>query len=166
MLKRATNTGGDFLDLKQLAAEAGGTVLAVFRLREFGAAEPGDFGPILPVTADVLICSGPRAGEVHMSERFIGAITGTLRGVKNPKKGEPVPEPVNAAGDEIAGRVKVINEGKGNAAAVADDPSDPEYAEIERVHAGGAAWTAQQVSVPPQAANGMAAAGANPARPF
>lgn len=162
-LQKAIKTGGDFLDLKELCAESGGTVLAVFRIREFPAAEKGDFGPILPVIADVLVCSGPREGEVHAGERFIGAITGTLRGVKNPKRDEPIPAPATAPGSEIAGRLKVINEGKGNASAVLDTPSDVEYAAIEKVHADGAGWTTAQVSVPAQASNGEpVAAGTRP----
>lgn len=168
-LQRAVKTGGDFLDLKELCAESGGTVLAVFRVREFQPAEnaTGFVGQNVPVIADVLICSGPRVGEVHEGERFIGAITATLRGVKNPnaQKNVPVLPPVNEVGAEIATRMKVLNPGKANAGVVGDTPSDVEYAEIERIYADGAAWTAAQTTVPAQAANGMAAAGA-PAKPF
>lgn len=159
-LQRAARIGGDFLDLKELANA--GPVLAVFRVREFLPAEPGDYGPNVPVIADVLVCSGPRAGEVHLGERFIGAVTGTLRGVKNPKKGEQPAPPETAVGDEIAARITVV-ERKGNAPFVGlDTPSDPEYAAIEQVHADGAAWNAAP-QVPAQA-NGALAGSAG--RPF
>lgn len=143
-LQRAKRTGGGFLDLRDLAAD--GPVLAVFRIVEFHPAEKatGFDGVNLPVTADVLICSGPRTGEVHLGERFIGAITSTLRGVRNPKtaKGEQPQPPETAVGDEIVARIKVLNQGKPNAGAVGDEPSDTEFAAVEQVYNGGAAWDA------------------------
>lgn len=163
-LQRAKRTGGAFLDLKELAAD--GPVLAVFHVREFHPTEKatGFDGVNLPVIADVLICSGPRAGEVHLSERFIGAITSTLRGVRNPKttKGEQPQPPETKVGDEIAARIKVLNAGKSNAGAVGDEPSDAEYAEIEKVYAGFGGekvWIAEPAaSTSPESA--MAGAGA------
>lgn len=135
-LQRAKRTGGGFLDLKELAID--GPVLAVFHIREFHAPEKasGFDGVNLPVIADVLVCSGPRKGEVHLGERFIGAITSTLRGVRNPKaaKGEQPQPPTTAVGDEIVVRIKGLNLGKSNASAVGDEPSDAEYAEVERVY--------------------------------
>jgi len=145
-LQRAKRTGGAFLDLKELAAD--GPVLAVFHVREFHAPEKatGFDGVNLPVIADVLICSGPREGEVHLGERFIGAITSTLRGVRNPKtaQGEQPQPPTTAVNDEIVARIKVLNPGKSNAGAVGDEPSDAEMKAVERVYeaAGGeAVWT-------------------------
>src|SRR5687767_10130328 len=86
MLQKAIKTGGDFLDLKELAAD--GPVCVVFRVRQYHDPEPaqGFDGINLPVTADVLVASGPRTGEVHVAEKFIGAITSSLRGVRNPNK--------------------------------------------------------------------------------
>src|SRR5882757_1884159 len=109
-LQRAIKTGGGFLDLKEIAAD--GPVLAVFRVQEFHAAEKatGFDGINLPVTADVLICSGPGTGEVHLAEKFIGAITSVLRGVRNPRanKGEQPQPPTTKVGDEIVARIKVL----------------------------------------------------------
>lgn len=143
-LQRAKRTGGGFLDLKELATD--GPVLAVFRIVEFQAPEKatGFDGVNLPVIADVLICSGPRSGEVHLGERFIGAITSTLRGVRNPKttKGEQPQPPETKVGDEIVARIKVLNAGKSNAGAVGDEPSDAEMTAVEQVYDGGAAWAA------------------------
>jgi hypothetical protein len=141
-LTRGKRLGGAFLDLKELAAD--GPVVCVFRVREFQAPEKatGFDGVNLPVIADVLICDGPRKGEVHLGERFIGAITAPLRGVRNPKRSEQPQPPETAVGDEIVLRVKVVNAGKANAGAVGDEPSDSEMAAAEAVHANGAGWNA------------------------
>lgn len=167
-LKKAAQLGGDFLDLKELAGD--GSALVVFRVVEFLAPETasGFVGTNVPVLADVLICSGPRAGEVHLSERFIGAITATLRGVKNPNtaKGIGVLEPVETVGSEIAARIKVVNPGKSNAGAVGDPPSDPEMAAIEAVHAGGAGWNVAPAGSVPAQANGQLVGAGAPTRPF
>ena len=142
-LARPAVTGGDYLDLKTLAAN--GPVLAVFRIRAFQDPEMGDFGSYkVPVVADVLICSGPQKGEVHPSEQFIGAPTNALRGVKNPKKGEQPQPPTTRVGDEIAARIALV-EKKGSAAFVGlDAPSDVEFEAIAKVHADGAGWNATQ----------------------
>jgi hypothetical protein len=142
-LKRGQRIGGGgFLDLRDLAADA--PVLCIFRIREFEQAEKatGFDGMNVPVIADVLICDGPRKGEVHPGERFIGAITAALRGVPNPKKdkGVGVLPPENLVGDELVLRVDVINRGKPNAGAVGNEPSDADYAAAEAVHADGKGW--------------------------
>ena len=159
-LSTPTVTGGDYLDLKALAAD--GPVLAVFRIRAFQEPEMGDFGAYkVPVVADVLICSGPQAGEVHPSEQFIGAPTNALRGVKNPKKGEQPQPPATKVGDEIAARIAVV-EKKGSQPFVGlDAPSDVEFEAIAKVYADGAGWNAAQAPV----MAGAPAADA-PARPF
>lgn len=164
-LKKAINTGGDYLDLKELARGTTG-ILCVFRIREFQTAEPGKFGPRLPVVADVLIASGPRAGEVCANERFFGAITTALRGVRNPKQGEPIPTPTNAVGDDVAVRVKVANEGQGNETAVGDEPTDAECDAIELYYRDGAGFTVQAAEAPAMAGAGAPAGGAPSSRPW
>lgn len=144
-LKRGQRIGGGgFLSLRDLAED--GPVLCIFRIREFEAAEKatGFDGTNVPVVADVLICDGPRKGEVHLGERFIGAITAALRGVPNPKKdkGIGVLPPENVVGDELVLRVDVLNRGKSNAGAVGNEPSDADYAAAEAVHADGRGWGA------------------------
>jgi len=140
-LKKAVKTGGAYLDLKELAAD--GPVLCVFRIKEFHDPEPatGFDGVNLPVIADVLICSGPGKGEVHSGERFIGAITNTLRGVNKPKDGDPLP-PENSVGDEIVARVEVLYPGKKNSTAVGNVPSDVEMKAVEEFYQDGKAWEA------------------------
>lgn len=125
--KKGKRLNGGFLDLKELAAD--GPVLCIFHIREFCEDEPGDFGRLVPVVADVFVADGPRAGEVHPGERFIGGITAPLRGVPNPNKQKNIGvlPPENEIGDEIVLRVKVNNPGKGNAGAVGDEPSDTEF---------------------------------------
>jgi hypothetical protein len=150
-LAKPVVTGGDFLDLKELAAD--GPVLAVFRIREFEDKEMGDFGAYkVPVIADVLICSGPRKGEVCKSERFFGAPTNALRGVRNPKKGEEPEPPTTKIGDEIAGRVSIVSKKGSNPFVGLDTPSDVEFAAIAEVHANGAGWSAAPAAQPAAAA--------------
>lgn len=133
VFKKAERFGGSFLDLKQVAID--GPQLVLFRVQQFHDVEKsaGFEGWTLPVTADAMICSGPRKGEVHLAERFIGAITSVLRGVKNPRKdkGEAPQDPTNDVGDLILARVEVINPGKNNAAAVGNVPSDADVEAVE-----------------------------------
>lgn len=133
VFKKAERFGGSFLDLKQVAID--GPQLVLFRVQTFHDVEKstGFEGWTLPVTADAMICSGPRKGEVHLGERFIGAITSVLRGVKNPRKdkGETPQDPTNDEGDLILARVEVINPGKNNAAAVGNVPSDADVEAVE-----------------------------------
>lgn len=145
-LTRAANLGGDYLDLKELARGAGGKCAAVFRIKEHHAPERGQHGYLLPVTADVLICSGPRAGEVVPGERFIGAITSALRGVRNPnnQKGEQPSPPTTKVGDDVIALVKLHNEGKTNETAVGDSPSDADVDAAQMYYKDGAGFTAGQ----------------------
>jgi len=148
-LKRGQRVSGGFLDLRELAFDK--PVLCIFRIREFEAPTPatGFDGTNVPVIADLLICDGPRKGEVHLGEKFLGAITASLRGVPNPNKnkGINVLPPENAVGDELVLRVDVLNKGKSNAGAVGNEPSDADYAAAELVHADGAGWaTAPQAA--------------------
>lgn len=147
-LAKPTVTGGDFLDLKELTAN--GPVLAVFKIRSFEEPEMGDFGAYkVPVVADVLICSGPRKGEVHRSEKFIGAPTNALRGVKNPKKGEQPEPPTTQIGQELAVRVATVAKKGANPFVGLDIPSDVEFAAIAEVHADGAGWSAAPAAQAP-----------------
>lgn len=167
-LQRATKTSGGFLDLKELAVD--GPILCVFRVVDFQEPEKatGFDGINLPVIADVLICSGPRTGEVHLGERFIGAITSTLRGVRNPKanKGEQPQPPTTHVGAEIVARVKVLNAGKSNAGAVGDEPSDAEFAAVEQIYQGGAAWNSATGDATGQQPVGAGAGGGSSKRPW
>lgn len=144
-LKMATRTGGDYLNLTNLAKD-GGPFLAVFRIVEFHPAAPGDYGyPIVPVIADVLICSGPAKGEVHLAERIFGAPTSTLRGVKNPTKDHPEAlPPVNEVGDEIVVRVEYVERKGSQPFAGLNVPSDVEFEAVAKVHADGKGWEGKE----------------------
>lgn len=149
-LKRGTNVGGgDFLDLRELCAS--GPVLVVFRVREFQPGEPDQYKRLtFPVLSDALVCSGPRAGEVHLGEVFKFAPANALRGVnaKDSEKGAP---PVNQPGDELAFRVNMINKAGSQPFVGLDMPSDAEYAAVEQVHQNGAGWNAPQGQAAPPA---------------
>jgi hypothetical protein len=136
-LEAAERLGGDFLDLKEVART--GPTLAVFRIKEFCAPEPaqGFAGTNVPVIADVWIVDGPRAGEVAIGERLIGAITAPLRGVKNPnpQKGIGVLAPVKKVGAEIVCRLKLVNPGKGNEGVVGDQPGPTEMTQVQAAYA-------------------------------
>lgn len=127
-LKSAVKTGGDFLDMKALTAD--GPVLVIARIREFHDPEKGDFGYLLPTVADFFIVDGEQAGEVHLNEKVIGAVTSALRGVRNPnvQKGERPQPPVNEVGDEIVMRLTLKLPGKSNSFVVGDEPSATELA--------------------------------------
>lgn len=124
-LQLAPVLGGDFIKLTDVARN--GPVLAVFRIKEFQPPEPatGFNGTNVPVIADVWFIDGPMAGEVHLGERFLGAITAQLRGVRNPnaQKGIGVQAPANEVGAEIVCQVKVVNQGRSNEGVQADPPS-------------------------------------------
>lgn len=161
---KRVNSG--FLDLKALYREQGPT-LVVFRVQKFLPQEPASFkgGVNLPVVADAVIASGARKGEVWLGEKFIGAITGPLRGVANPKPGGEALPPETSVGDEIVLRVKTVNPGATNEGAVGDEPSDVEMAEVERFYGDGVAvWDVAPVG----GSNGKepAAAGTGGKRPW
>lgn len=159
-IKKAQRFGGDFLDLKELAQNQ--PVLVLFRIKEFKEVEAasGFDGYAFPVIADALICSGPRKGEVHQGERFIGAITSILRGVQNARKdkGQKPQPPVNEVGEEIVARIEVLNPGRNNAAAVGNVPSDADMAAVEEFYGDGVAiWGSvpeQRTEAQPAAAGG------------
>ena len=140
-VKSATRVAGDFLDLRDLAAN--GPVLAVFRIKGFLPAEPDNFKRnTYPVLADVFIVDGPRKGEVHLDETFKFAPANVLRGVSG-KESDAGAQPTNQVGDEIACRVNMV-EKKGSQPFVGlDTPSATELAAIEQVYGDGvAAWNA------------------------
>lgn len=167
-LKRAVRTGGDFLDLKQLVRDSKGQCLAIFKIVEFQDVEKssGFDGWTLPVIADVVVCSGPRKGEVHRGERFIGAITSALRGVRNPnaKKGEDPQDPTNEVGDEIVCRLEVINPDKPNGFVVGNEPSEAECDAVEDFYDDGKVWATDDDEV--EVEKPKAAAGGKKSRPW
>lgn len=132
-ITKAKRVAGGFFSLKDLAEN--GPVLVLFRIVDFLAPEAaqGFAGTNVPVLADAIVCSGPRKGEVHLSEKFMGAITAVLRGVPNPRadKGIGVIDPENTVGQYVLARVKVLNPGKPNAGATGDEPSDVELATVQ-----------------------------------
>lgn len=166
-LKAIESTGGDFLDLREVAQD--GPVLAIARIGEFQDPEKGDFGWLLPVIADWFIVDGDRAGQVHLAERNIGGITSALRGVRNPnaQKNERPSTPVNSVGDELVIRLTLKNAGKANSFVVGDKPSDSEYTAAGKAYeeAGGPRLWEGQLE-PVGAGAGAGAGAAKSARPW
>jgi hypothetical protein len=168
-LRKPIPTGGDYLDLRALTDD--GPVLVIVRIREFHEPEKGEFGYLLPVVADVAIVDGPRKDEVHPAEKFIGAITSALRGVRNPNaaKGERPQPPETAVGDEFGLRLSQKNAGKPNAYAVGDVPSATEDAAIEKFyadHGGDALWNVEQGEAPAKEAATARAGSGGGKRPW
>lgn len=171
MFKKAQRFGGGFFDLKELAADK--PTLVLFRVKEFHPVEKatGFEGWNFPVMADALVCDGPRKGEVHLEERFIGAITSTLRGVQNARKhkGETPQEPVNEVGDLILARVDVMNKGQNNAAAVGNVPSDADGEAAEAFYASLGdenAWVPKETDVQAQREEAGVSAGGKRGLPW
>lgn len=159
--KSATRTGGEFLDLRELCADE--PTLALFKIVEFGEREPDNYKRwTYPVTADVLICSGPRTGEVHKGEVFKFAPANVLRGV-SAKASEQGAEPTNAPGEQIAARVTMV-EKKGSQPFVGLDPvSGPEREAIAAVWNGGAGWTGKTLATAGATSGASAADGGDAA---
>lgn len=137
-IKSAARTGGEFLDLRELAAD--GPVLALFRIVQFLPAEPDNYRRnTYPVVADVLICDGPRVGEVHLAEEIKFAAANALRGVTAKASDQNVP-PANEVGDEIACRVVIVDKPGAQPFVGIDPVSSTEMSAIAAIHADGAGW--------------------------
>lgn len=159
--KSATRTGGEFLDLRELCADE--PVLALFRIVTFLPPVPDNFKRMTyPVVADVLICSGPREGEVHLAEEFKFAPANVLRGV-SAKASESGAQPTNAPGELIASIVRMV-EKKGSQPFVGLDPVDADASEqIGKVFDNGNGWDGAAPSAPSApAAAAVPDAGARP----
>lgn len=147
--------GGAFLDWKELTAYGQRPRVAVFRIKEFCAPEPSNYGaPRVPVIVDVLLCDGDEAGEVHGPEKMIGAPTAPLRGVKNPTRDAPeVLPPANSVGDELVFRVSFVERKGSNPFLALDEPSQAEIKLAEQIYAQ-YAWQGKPTGEAPLAATG------------
>lgn len=119
---------GSFTDLDELAKDR---TLVVFRVKQLlperASKIPGRMNK--PVLADMLICTGERAGEVTHNDDIIGnGITGALR-----RAGE---------GKDVAARLEVITHSTGTKYAGAQTCTDAELAEIQKVYRDGKGFDA------------------------
>lgn len=113
-------TGGSYTDLDELAKD---NTLVVFRVKALLPDRPakGSTRMNKPVLADMLICTGPRKGEVTRDDDIIGGgITGPLR-----RAGE---------GKDVAARLEVITHATGNKYVGAQTCTPEELAEIGVVY--------------------------------
>lgn len=157
-IKSAQSVGGEFVDFRGLAAN--GPVLGLFRIRQYLPAEPDNYRRnTYPVIADIMICDGPRTGEIHTAENIKFSIAHALRGttVKDADNGVP---PVNGPGEEVAGRIVLVDKPGKNPFIGLDPVSATELAAIENVRAqlGGDNWGLATAGIPAQAAPVPAAA--------
>lgn len=140
-------SSGEYLNFRELVQH--GPVLALFRVVEFQPGVPSDYNDpktgrprnTYPVIADVLICSGPRSGEVHLRETVKFAASNALRGI-TVAASDAGEVPVNAPGDELPYVVSMISK-KGANPFVGLDPAEGKALDqILAVYADGAGWTA------------------------
>lgn len=153
--KSATSAGGDYLNYRELAAD--GPVLALFRIISFLPGEPTNYPGAFtyPVVADVLICDGPRAGEVNLAETIKYAPSNVLRGV-SAKASAAGEQPTNAPGEQIAARVVIVKKQGGPVDGfIGLDPvSATEREQVAKVWDDGNGWAGK-----PLAAAGATTAG-------
>lgn len=147
--------GDDFVNWKDLVAASGqGKVLLVARIRGYspvGVKAEGNFNGVnYPVTADILICSGPSTGEAYLNQSVIGrGMTRTLRGqADNGPVGAPTLPPGYPIGAELPLRLALKG---GDGYAILDPASAQETTEILAVHSpsgqDGAGWArAEQIA--------------------
>lgn len=147
-LTRAPQGGGDGLDFddvkEALLALAKAQAKVVFRVRELH--EPVQMSQeVHPVTADMIVCTGPSKGKALMGFRHIGkGITGPLRRAK-------------AQGhDEVAARLELKTHP--NKWVAAQTPNDDDFGLIEAFYGDGkAVWDKADplvASAEPEAASG------------
>jgi hypothetical protein len=119
---------GSFTDLSELAKDV---TLVVFRVKQLLPERPSQFAgkALQPVLADMLICSGPRAGEVTRDDDIIGAgVTGALR-----RAGE---------GKDVAARLEVVKQPGRNPYVGAQTCTPEQLAVIEPVYNDGKGFDA------------------------
>lgn len=117
------NASGGFTDLDELARNQ---TLVVCRIKEFHATEISEKGyESDPVTVDLLICSGPKAGEVVRGMKMKrNGITGTLRR--------------SAPGKDVAGVIQPKTTDKRKDPFVSMDPvNDDQMFSIKKVYRDG-----------------------------
>lgn len=122
-------SGGSYTDLDELARDK---TIVVFRVRELLPERPSQFpgNSIMPVLADMLICSGPRTGEVTRNDDIIGAgVTGTLRRA--------------GAGADVAARLEVIQQQGRRAYVGAQTCTEDELATAMKVYDDGRGFDAK-----------------------
>lgn len=128
-LTRAVPGGGDFGEIKEaLLGLAKKEVKVVFRTLALHEDMELPNGTVQPVTADMIVCSGPHKGKVLLDYRHIGkGVTGPLRRAW-------------AAGDkEVAARLELKKTGATDWVA-AQTPNDDDFELITAFYGDGGVW--------------------------
>lgn len=150
-LGRASSGGGaDFDEIKKaLIGLAKKETKVVFRTTQLHEELELSNGTVQPVTADMIVCSGPNKGKVLLDYRHIGrGVTGSLRRAW-------------AAGDkEVAARLELKKTGATEWVA-AQSPNDDDFELIETFYGDGSkVWArAKPLVEGDTAGNGLAKAG-------
>lgn len=128
-LTRAVAGGGDFGEIKEALLElAKKEVKVVFRTLALHEETQMENGTVQPVTADMIVCTGPNKGKVLLDYRHIGrGVTGPLRRAW-------------AAGDkEVAARLEQKTTGATKWVA-AQTPNDDDFELISGFYGDGSVW--------------------------
>jgi len=120
------NASGGFTDLDELARD---NTLVVVRIKEIHGEEVSPEGyKSYPVTGDLLLCSGPRSGEVIRGMKIKkGGVTNTLRR--------------SSVGKDVAGAIVVKKIEKRKDPFAAMDPcNETQLDTVKQVYRGGAGF--------------------------
>jgi hypothetical protein len=125
-LTRATGEGGSFGAIKEALMELSRKeAKVVFKVHAIHDERPMEKGPVEPVDADMVVCTGPHKGKVLRNYQHIGkGITGPLR--RAFVKGEK----------EVAARLQVLKNGATDYPG-AQTPNDDDFELIENFYGDG-----------------------------
>lgn len=125
-LTKAEPGGDDFNEIKTALLElATKEAKVVFRVVQLHDEEQMENGKVQPVTADMIVCSGPHKGKVLTDYRHIGrGVTGPLR------------RAMQQGNDEVAGRLEKKRTGSTDWVAV-QTPNDDDFELISNFYGDG-----------------------------
>lgn len=129
-LTRAAAGGGDFEGIKEALQElAKKEAKVVFKVVQLHDEEQMENGKVQPVTADLIVCSGPHKGKVLLDYRHIGrGVTGPLR------RAQAQAHPGEMA--EVGARLELKTTGATKWVA-AQTPNDDDYELIQNFYGDG-----------------------------
>jgi hypothetical protein len=148
-LTRATGEGGSFGAIKEALMELSRKeAKVVFKVHAIHDERPMEKGPVQPVDADMVVCSGPHKGKVLRNYQHIGkGITGPLR--RAFAKGE----------HEVAARLQVLKNGATEYPG-AQTPNDDDFELIESFYGDGTkVWSGPDLVEAEGSSNGLAKVG-------
>lgn len=148
-LTRAAAGGGDFGEIKEaLIGLAKKEAKVVFKVVQLHDEEEMPNGKVQPVTADMIVCSGPYKGKVLLDYRHIGrGITGPLR------------RAMQDGNNEVAGRLECKKTGATEWVAI-QTPNDDDFDLIANFYGDGSkVWRGAEPLVAGDSSGGGASNG-------